>query len=387
MKALFVSKELNLTSGSGVGARMHRDTLTAILKSNNVYIVDLSFSGKQTNTPNYRTYGKYKSKLERIRRCFQKNQFFLSNEIIDDICNIISDNNIKFVFLDDSVFGKLATTIKKRYPKVVIVSFFHDVKASLYPIWMKSAKLWDKVDMMIGLKNEEISVCSVDKNIVLNLAENNLLYQYYGKKADYFLPVCVGEPAVCKKDPYIQQTVSGKKRILFVGALYQPNINGVHWFYKNVFTKISNEYDLWVVGKGLDTVEWKIQNDASFHVKGFVDSLADYYEYADVVIAPLTDGGGMKIKTAEAISYGKTFIGSSESLRGYYENMQENIRKKFVFQCDSAEEYINAFNYLSKNGIKRKNEELIQIYEENYSPSAAYNVMKKILEETTGVNI
>ena len=95
----------------------------------------------------------------------------------------------------------------------------------------------------------------------------------------------------------------------------------------------------------------------------------------------------MKIKTAEAISYGKTFIGSSESLRGYYENMQENIRKKFVFQCDSAEEYINAFNYLSKNGIKRKNEELIQIYEENYSPSAAYNVMKKILEETTGVNI
>ena len=29
---------------------------------------------------------------------------------------------------------------------------------------------------------------------------------------------------------------------------------------------------------------------------GFVDSLSEYYNYADMVIAPLTDGGGMKIK-------------------------------------------------------------------------------------------
>ena len=42
MKYMFISKELNLTSGAGVGARMHRDTLINLVGADNVFIVDVS---------------------------------------------------------------------------------------------------------------------------------------------------------------------------------------------------------------------------------------------------------------------------------------------------------------------------------------------------------
>ena len=139
-------------------------------------------------------------------------------------------------------------------------------------------------------------------------------------------------------------------------------------------------------GKGLEKVRDEFDDD-DIHVIGFVDSLSEYYSYADMVIAPLTDGGGMKIKTAEAISYGKMFLGSSESLYGYWEEIPDDLKGKVVFKCDTAEEYLNAFNKIDEKPICKKNEELITLYDRLYSENAAYNIMKDIVEKTTGVKL
>lgn len=384
MRVLFVSKELHMAAGSGVGARMHRDTLYKLVGKENVFIIDMDLLTEPCQSLNYRSYGKYKSKFERIRRNLQLNTLFFSNSIIDEITGIVLNEKIEFVFLDDSTFGKLACAIKKKCPGVKVVSFFHDVKAHLYPIWMKNSRLADKIDSKIGIVNEKISTFAVDKNIVLNSAENKLLKTYYGVEADYLLPVCVEYPENILHDPYPK---NGKKRILFVGTSYTPNLNGIRWFYRNVFGKISSKFDFWVVGKGLDCMKKEFSNDKSFHAEGFVESLADYYSFADVIIAPLTGGGGMKIKTAEAISYGKIFVGSTESLHGYYEEMPTAIINKIVFRCDTAEEYLKVFLQLANERIEKKNETLINLYKDKYSPDASYNIMKQILEETTGTKI
>ena len=165
-----------------------------------------------------------------------------------------------------------------------------------------------------------------------------------------------------------------------------PNIQGLHWFCDTVFDNIKENYDIWVIGKGLEKVRDEF-NDDDIHVIGFVDSLSEYYSYADMVIAPLTDGGGMKIKTAEAISYGKIFLGSSESLYGYWEEIPDDLKDNVVFKCDTAEDYLTAFNKIDKKPVCKKNVELISLYDQLYSENAAYNIMKKIVENTTGVKL
>ena len=77
----------------------------------------------------------------------------------------------------------------------------------------------DKWDLSASIKNEEISTSCVDANVVLNKAENELLKSFYGKTADYYLPVCVEKNnSESFDDPFID---SGKKHIIFVGGLIE----------------------------------------------------------------------------------------------------------------------------------------------------------------------
>lgn len=383
MKCLFIGKDTHNVSGSGVGARMHLSTIKKLCGEENVYFVDLSTSVKQERSINYIAYGKYSSKIERIKRLLEGNIYLFSNKIIQEICDLIDDERFDFIYIDDSYYGKLVNCIKKRFPKLPIISFYHDVKANLFKIWMKDCPWIDKLDFKLGLKQEKQNALLVDANVVLNKTEDAILFENYKKHADYFLPVCVPKlEQALSQNPYS----TNKKHILFVGTYYTPNINGIRWFYDNVLKKCSDRFDLWIVGKGLEKLKSDYQ-DEDVHIVGFVDSLVPYYEYCDLVIAPLTDGGGMKIKTAEAFSFGKVFLGSEESLHGYIEELPLSIVNKTVFQCDSAEDYMKILNKLSKIEISHKNEELVSIYEEKYSVEAAFAVMKKIVEETTGRKI
>ena len=78
---------------------------------------------------------------------------------------------------------------------------------------------------------------------------------------------------------------------------------------------------------------------------------------------------------------------SSESLYGYWEEIPDDLKGKVVFKCDTAEEYLNAFNKIDEKPICKKNEELITLYDRLYSENAAYNIMKDIVEKTTGVKL
>lgn len=384
MRVLFISKSLHAVSGAGVGSRMHLNALKRLVGEENVYVVDVGLSEAAHREEKYIAYGKYHNILDRLHRHLEGNTYLFSNKIISDVCKIIKKEKVSFVFVDDSYYGNLVKTIKKECDAVTVVTFFHDVKAALFRIWMKTAPWFDKIDFRIGLAQEKISTMYTDANIVLNQNENSLLRQYYNVNADFYFPVCVsGEN---KQQIGLNPYCGNKRHILFVGTYYLPNIQGLHWFCDTVFDSVKENYDIWVIGKGLEKVRDEF-NDDDIHVIGFVDSLSEYYSYADMVIAPLTDGGGMKIKTAEAISYGKMFLGSSESLYGYWEEIPDDLKGKVVFKCDTAEEYLKAFNKIDGKPICKKNEELITLYDRLYSENAAYNIMKDIVEKTTGVKL
>lgn len=239
MKVMFISKELHQTAGSGVGARMHRDVLLDLVGEQNVYTIDVSPNVARQKKKNYISFGKYKSALDRIVRHIQGNTYLFSNDIIKDICSVIQKENIDLVFVDDSYFGKLVKSIKKNNPQVIVVSFFHDVKAELFPIWIRrSRKLIQKLDYKLAIWNERVSVEYADANIVLNKYEDDLLKKYYEKCADYYLPVCVNREQKEAENPYLK---TNKRHILFVGTAYYPNIQGIKWFYQNVFSSIKDQ--------------------------------------------------------------------------------------------------------------------------------------------------
>ena len=115
-------------------------------------------------------------------------------------------------------------------------------------------------------------------------------------------------------------------------------------------------------------------------VLGTVDSLDEYYLNADVVIAPIFSGGGMKVKTAEALSYGKTIFGTKEAFEGY-----EVDYDKIGGLCNTKEEFIEKINkyikWWEENNKPKFNEYSKTIFKEKYSYESSLEKFKKLFRE------
>lgn len=110
--------------------------------------------------------------------------------------------------------------------------------------------------------------------------------------------------------------------LLFVGtAQHGPNARGVARFISQSWPHVLDrapEARLRIVGRG----GWK-RMDATSSVAlgvdfvGDVDDISAEYAKADLVICPIFEGGGSKIKVLEALAHGRTVVASRHSARGY----------------------------------------------------------------------
>mgnify|MGYP000272013782 FL=1 len=364
-----------------IGADMHYKALCDIFGRENIFFINLSPTEKECRLQNYISYGKYKSVLDRVHRWMQGNMMFISNDIISEICELINSNAIKTVFIEDSVFGNLVKKIKKSCKECKVFSFYHDVKADLYKQWMDNERtLKSKIEYTIGIKQENINQKYADINIVFNERDAKKFQAYYGKRPDVIIPLPAPVPAISNNIMDSITAKDDKKHILFVGKKYYPNLVGFKWFVDNVLPSLTDNIQVDVVGRGLEELRNEY-SDPRINVIGGVESLNPYYENADIVIAPLFDGGGMKSKTVEALSFGKIFVGTEESLFGFWEEMDSDIRGKTCYQCNTPEEWIQTINNLANDDIHKFNEDVFELFKAKFSYDVIRNQLKAIMEE------
>ena len=364
-----------------IGADMHYKALCDIFGRENIFFINLSPTERERRLRNYISYGKYKTVLDRVHRWLQGNTMFISNDIISEICEVINSNSIKTVFIEDSVFGNLVKKIKKNCKECNVLSFYHDVKADLYKQWMENERtLKSKIEYTIGIRQEYVNQTYSDINIVFNERDAKTYQVYYGKRPEAIIPLPAPVPAISLGIMNSITAKDDKKHILFVGKKYYPNLVGFKWFVDNVLPSLTDNIQVDVVGRGLEELRNEY-SDPRINVIGGVESLNPYYENADIVIAPLFDGGGMKSKTVEALSFGKIFVGTEESLFGFWEEMDSSIREKTCYQCNTPEEWIQTINNLANDDIHKFNENVFELFKAKFSYDVIRDKMKAIMEE------
>ena len=167
--------------------------------------------------------------------------------------------------------------------------------------------------------------------------------KYYKKRADYILPITFEDREFIVSKECTTEQVD----LLYVGSYLAHNYQGLVWFIKEVMPHVKAR--LVVVGRGMENLASKISMSQNIHIVGTVDSLEEYYLNADAVVMPIFMGGGMKVKTAEAMMYGKTIFASKEALQGYDVEGTKNI-----VECNSKEQFINKINNRFESSINRK---------------------------------
>jgi succinoglycan biosynthesis protein ExoO len=125
-------------------------------------------------------------------------------------------------------------------------------------------------------------------------------------------PLLVPMPADCVARP----SVGGGDRVLFVGSDTAPNILGLRWFLDEVWPQLRAarpQIKLDVAGSVRNAFP-SAPDGVTFH--GIVPDLAALYNDAGVVISPLRQGSGLKIKLIEALAHGKACVVTGVTLQG-----------------------------------------------------------------------
>jgi len=286
--------------------------------------------------------------------------------------HLINEHGINIVFVDGSNYGQLIKCIKKRYPCVKIVVFFHNVEFRFFIGSLRHSRNFRAlIIVLINYFAEKKSVSYADILITLSKRNSELLKKTYLREATHIAPMALEDKM---PDGFADSTDKiSKKYILFVGGSFYANREGITWFVRHIIPHINIK--LCIVGMGFDSLRDKLEIPGKVEVIGAVDSLADWYKNAKYVIAPIFDGSGMKTKVAEAMMYGKKVIGTPEAFSGY-----EDIAPVAGWCCYSAEEFINAIQ-LANNAITTGfDNELRKIFIEKYSLAAAAMRMKSILD-------
>lgn len=358
--------------GASIVARNHVKLLQEYFKSN-IEIIALAGSNNVSSSE-YRVLNSYRGIYGKVINLLSCNTAKINNKIIKEILLIIKKENIDFVFIDDSIFGKLVKKVKEKNPNITVVCYYHDIKANLCNEWIKKHPL-KIINYNVIKKNEFLTQKHCDYNLVLNYREKKMFVKYYKKEPEGFLPITLSGPTKieCSSNNYTSN-------ILFVGAYYYPNVNGIIWFVNNVFNKLDSDFRLTIVGNGMEKIKEEFIKDDRIIVLGRVEDLSPYYFDCNMVIGPIFEGAGMKVKTAEAFSFGKIYVGTTESLEGYLDNPKvSELIDKFVFKCDDASQFLSVINKLKMCELYNAN--VKKVFDECYSVNSAYYILDNIVNK------
>ena len=140
------------------------------------------------------------------------------------------------------------------------------------------------------------------------------------------------------------------RKLIFVGSFdHEPNIDAVVYFCEKIFPLLISQHaglQLDVIGPNPPPEVLAFQNE-SIRVHGRVPELAPYYISADISIAPLRFGAGMKGKVGEAMSYGLPVVSTSFGAEGFgFENHKE------IIVADDPAEFAQAVHLLIESPDK-----------------------------------
>ncbi len=334
-KAVFISTTniFDISGNGGVKAsREHFDILQAYFGADNVLAIlivhnmdyDSLSAEKENNTV---VYHRIEGNLKLLFASFWGCRVYMPWEektIVSSIESFYPD----LVFIDFSVEGKLVNCLQK----YKTVCFFHNVESDYTLNKMKTDGIRYFPAYLAAKKNDKWAL-RANYVMCFNNRDSIRLKQLYGRDADYIFPISL--PDRFNEENCMNQY---EKRLLFLGSCFGPNENGIEWFMSEVMPQIADEgIYLDIVGLGFEDKKERYSKYRNINVIGSVDKTDDYYYSHAIVVMPILYGAGMKVKTAEAMMFGRYIVASDEALEGYAVSGISDIKR-----CNNAEEYASA---------------------------------------------
>lgn len=236
---------------------------------------------------------------------------YYSNRYIQTVKSLLSKHHYDAVILEhSSQLYWLKSTIAG-HGKVAVLA--HNLEHEIYLERLKDSS---NVLAQWVYQREARLVKQIEDDLA---ATSKAVWTLSSHDADYFiqsgktasvrvfeLPVSVTQPI----DPAHPKTYD----IAMIGSwIWKPNADGLRYFFEQVYPNLPLHLSIRVAGRGAEWLNGKYPN---VKYLGFVENAQQFLAAAKAIAIPATGGGGVQLKTLEAIGLGLPTVANPFALRG-----------------------------------------------------------------------
>ena len=235
---------------------------------------------------------------------------YYSKTYIKILETLLSNNQYKAIIIDHPQLGWLENFIgvKER-----LITISHNIEHEIYlDSFEKSGK---SISRWI-YKRESYLIKAMEDKLATTAKEIWTLTQH---DAEYFLALKgSGKVRVFALSPgsvrLQNKLISKNFDICIIGSwAWKANEEALQWFIQAIYPHLPSNLSIHVAGNG---AEWLTEKYANIHYRGFVSDAQEFMAQAKVVAIPTLSGGGIQIKTLDAIASGSAIVATPVALRG-----------------------------------------------------------------------
>jgi hypothetical protein len=223
---------------------------------------------------------------------------------------LTATNEYDFAVIDHPQMGWLVRSVLD--PRIPIVFVAHNIEQEMYE---ERAQAHHNLLGRLLLRREARLIKGMEHWLARSAVE---VWTLTAHDAAHFKRVA---PATKVREMQIPGSAkprrsAGKKTIdiALIGSWsWAANREALDWFLDNVRPKIPHGVSIHIAGKGAEHLHGKYLN---VHYAGFVPDSIAFLQSARVVAIPTLTGGGIQIKTLDAIASGSRIVATACAVRG-----------------------------------------------------------------------
>jgi glycosyltransferase involved in cell wall biosynthesis len=339
-KLLFISAENPFPQDSG--GKLRTGNILNILLAK--YDIDLlTYPGSQAAEPEGAIPGLTVHEVQRtmnyrkamIRSLYKwRNSSYMSHadvDMKDRITELCAQLAYSHVFISHSLLGCCIDIVRKLLPGTIIITDAHNFESGLSAQLAARKKGLAKLFYTLNAawtRRDELKLMDKTHLLLTTSEQDGLAFKELSCKNSFKVHVI---PNFIRMGDYRTSTLVPKEPwIILPGNMnYFPNINGAIYFSRDIYPLVKARVPgikWYIVGRDVhpDVAALALQ-DSSIVITGYVDSVADYVRKAQVVIAPLQEGSGTRLKILEAWALKTPVVSSTKGAEGLLYEHSANI--------------------------------------------------------------